>query len=100
MHRQTRYSKCVVRKRGWVQGRLVDLRRRDVGDLAWVFRESVADSSSPALLHSKSPVVANPSYAAYTWSGVGVEIPILRPILDPILDLIWESPPLKSELVS
>jgi putative spermidine/putrescine transport system substrate-binding protein len=56
--------------------------RRDIGDLAWVFRESVAGSLSPALLHSKSPVVANPSYAAYTWSGLDDEIPVLRLILD------------------
>jgi hypothetical protein len=55
-------------------------------------RESVADPSFPALLHSKSPAVANPSYAAYTWSGVGVEIPILRRILNLILDLILGNP--------
>jgi hypothetical protein len=30
----------------------------------------------PALLHSKRPIVANPSSAAYTWFPVGVEVPI------------------------
>jgi hypothetical protein len=29
---------------------------------------------STALLHSKKPVVANPSCAAYTWSAVSVEV--------------------------
>jgi hypothetical protein len=28
------------------------------------------------LLHSNKPVVANPSYAAYTWSPVGADVPV------------------------
>jgi putative spermidine/putrescine transport system substrate-binding protein len=30
----------------------------------------------PSLLHSNKPVVANPSYAAYTWSPIGADVPI------------------------
>jgi hypothetical protein len=29
-----------------------------------------------ALLHGKKPVVANPSYVAYTWSPIGADVPI------------------------
>jgi len=32
--------------------------------------------ASTVLLHSKNPVVANPSYAAYTWSPIGADVPI------------------------
>jgi hypothetical protein len=35
-----------------------------------------AKKASTALLHSKKPVVANPSYAAYTWSPIGADVPI------------------------
>src|SRR5437660_7699910 len=34
------------------------------------------NAACTVLLHSKNPVVANPSYAAYTWSPIGADVPI------------------------
>jgi putative spermidine/putrescine transport system substrate-binding protein len=39
-------------------------------------RSQGTKGACPSLLHSNKPVVANPSYAAYTWSAVGADVPI------------------------
>jgi heme exporter protein D len=44
------------------------------------------------LLHGKMAVVANPSYAAYTWSAVGVDVPQAlanQALVDQVLEIAF-----------
>jgi hypothetical protein len=71
-----------------IGSRLTDLSPGDAMSAIWhEVRRKRGRSIIPSFAAEQKPTVANPSYAAYTWSGVGVEIPIRSLILDLILGM-------------